>query len=1264
MLPSVSPRSPPEPAEPPSTLLPALPQGPLQPPSPPPCPPVIPPKPPRLLPEFDDSDYDDVPEEERGAPASVMTKEDPLPSRVPRAVRVASLLSEGEELSGDETEDEDDHAYEGIPNGGWPTSGLNPPLRSLIPDLPLHPMDELLGGSTPVTPVIKAGWLDKNPPQGSYIYQKRWVRLDADYLRYFDSNKDAYSKRFVPVACICRVAAIGDQKFEVITNNRTFAFRAESDVERNEWMQALQQAVVEHRAHFRLSSASVLGLRGTEQPDRAGSLELRGFKNKLYVAVAGDKVQLYKNLEEFHLGIGITFIDMNVGNVKEVDRRSFDLTTPYRIFSFSADSELEKEQWLEAMQGAIAEALSTSEVAERIWAAAPNRFCADCGAAQPDWASINLCVVICKRCAGEHRGLGAGVSKVRSLKMDRKVWTETLIQLFLQLGNGPGNHFWAANVPPSEALQPGSSPGARRNHLEAKYREGKYRRYHPLFGNQEELDKALCAAVTTTDLAETQALLGCGAGVSCFSGDPAAPTPLALAEQAGQTLQMEFLRNNQSTEVPRLDPVKPSEKHYSVTLPTVSHSGFLYKTASAAKPLQDRRAREEFSRRWCVLSDGVLSYYENERAVTPNGEIRASEIVCLAVSPLDTHGFEHTFEVYTEGERLYLFGLENADLAHEWVKCIAKAFVPPLAEDLLARDFERLGRLPCKAGLSLQQAQEGWFALTGSELRAVFPEGPWEEPLQLRRLQELSIQGDSENQVLVLVERRRTLYIQGERRLDFMAWLGAIQKAAASLGDTLSEQQLGDSDIPVIVYRCVDYITQCGLTSEGIYRKCGQTSKTQRLLDSLRQDARSVHLKEGEQHVDDVSSALKRFLRDLPDGLFTRAQRLAWLEASEIEDEEEKISRYRELLVHLPPVNRATVKALISHLYCVQCFSDTNQMNTHNLAIVFGPTLFQTDGQDYKAGKVVEDLINHYVVVFSVDEEELRKQREEVTAIVKMRVAGTASGTQHAGDFICTVYLEEKKVETEQHVKIPASMTAEELTLEILDRRNVSVKEKDYWTCFEVNEKEEAERPLHFAEKVLPIVHGLGTDSYLVVKKYQSMEAMLLYLASRVGDTRHGMMKFREDRSLLGLGLPSGGFHDRYFILNSSCLRLYKEVRSHRPEKEWPVKSLKVYLGVKKKLRPPTCWGFTVVHETEKHEKQQWYLCCDTQMELREWFATFLAVQHDGLVWPSEPSRVSRAVPEVRMGSVSLIPLRGSENEMRRSVAAFTADPLSLLRHV
>lgn len=34
-------------------------------------------------------------------------------------------------------------------------------------------------------------------------------------------------------------------------------------------------------------------------------------------------------------------------------------------------------------------------------------------------------------------------------------------------------------------------------------------------------------------------------------------------------------------------------------------------------------------------------------------------------------------------------------------------------------------------------------------------------------------------------------------------------------------------------------------------------------------------------------------------------------------------------------------------------------------------------------------------------------------------------------------------------------MTAAELTCEVLDRRNILVKEKDYWSCWEVCDKEE-----------------------------------------------------------------------------------------------------------------------------------------------------------------------------------------------------------------
>ncbi|XP_059186981.1 arf-GAP with Rho-GAP domain, ANK repeat and PH domain-containing protein 1-like [Centropristis striata] len=1115
--------------------------------------------------------------------------------------------------------------------------------------------------SSQLAAVIKMGWLDKNPPQGALYYQRRWVKLDVDYLRYFDNDKEVYSKGIISTAFITNVTSVGELKFEVVTNNRTFIFRAENEVERNDWVAVLQDCTRGRQRRSTINPYSPL------TPEYQGYLELRGLRSKLYTVVASDKVFLYKNMEDFRIGLGITSIEMNVGNIKETDRRGFDLTTPYRIFSFIAESEQLREQWVDAMRDAIGEALSNSEVAERIWAEPSNSLCADCEAPKPEWAAINLCVVLCKRCAGEHRGLGPSISKVRSLKMDRKVWTEELIQLFLLLGNERVNSFWAANVPPSEALTTSSCSDERRRFITNKYRQGKYRKYHPLYGNQKELNNALCINVQCSDVLETLSLIFCGADVNCSTGMASWPSVLSLANAHSQPLQAEFISHNLNTELPRSEVVGGMEAvHYSAP-PCVSHNSFLFKTASMGRAITERKTREEFSRRWCVLNDGTFSYYESDKNSNPNGALKASEIVCLAVDPPERHGYEHTFELYSESERLYLFGTDDPDSHKEWVKSIAKTFIPASAEPLLRLAFVRIGKLKCKDGLNLQTSKVGWFALVGSTLHAYLENNQGEE-IHLRKLNELSIQQD--NEVLVLVERGRTLYIEGERKLDFAGWCAAIQAAAGSGGDTLSQQQLTETDIPVIVHSCIGYITQCGLTSEGIYRKSGVNSRVAALCERFRRDARSLRLREGEHQVDDVSNTLKRFFRELKEGLFTSEDSSTWLSTASIQEESNKISQYKMLLNRLPRVNKATLQALINHLYCVQRFSELNQMNLHNLAIVFGPTLFQTDGKDFTAGRAIEDLIQHYTLIFEVEEQQLKKQLEEITVIIQVREKLNTKfpSTEPGGHFICTVYLEEKKETAEQHVKIPGSMTAAELTCEVLDRRNIAVKDKEYWNCWEVSDKEEMERPLHYQERVLPILHSFGTDSHLLIKKHLAMEAMMVYLASKGDASKHGMMKFREERSILGLS--TGNFHDRYFILNSSSLRMYKEVRSNRPERDWSVKNLKVYLGIKKKLRAPTCWGLTVLYESkkqEKPEKQQWYLCCDTQSEMREWYATFLSIQYDGNVWPQDglkQTRVSRVLPDARHGNVSLIPLRGSENEMRNSVAAFSQDPLALFRDV
>ncbi|XP_041440596.1 arf-GAP with Rho-GAP domain, ANK repeat and PH domain-containing protein 1 isoform X4 [Xenopus laevis] len=1119
--------------------------------------------------------------------------------------------------------------------------------------------------STQHSVIIKTGWLDKNPPQGSYIFQKRWVKLDLDYLRYYESEKDMYSNGFIKTNFISEVTPCGDQKFEVRTSNRDFVFRAESDADRNDWVKAFKQVVQEKRnrlSTYQPVAASSVGA------DKSGLLELRGFRNKVYVEVVMDKVFLYKSAEDRASGVGLKFIDMNLGSVKDCDRRSFDLTTPYKTFSFSSDSESEKADWVEAMLQSIGEALSNLEVAQKIWSVEGNRRCSDCNGSNPDWASINLCVVMCKRCAGEHRSLGPNISKVRSLKMDHKVWTPELIELFQKVGNAISNRFWAANVPPSEAIDVTSSTQERKKFILAKYREGKYRQYHQLFGNQAELDKALCAAVTTSDLAETQALLFCGADVNCSTCDPAYPTPIKLAEQAGQRLQTEFLMQNRMSEIPRLELGTNIEKEYYVVRPNITHNGFLHKTSSMNRLVTERKSKEEFSRRWCVLSDGVFSYYENNLSSTPNGEIKMGEIVCVAVNPTDTHGFESTFEIYTQSERLYLFAAETPEEAREWVKSITKCFLPLRAEELLSYDFDRIGRLQYKGGLSLERTTIGWFSLYKTKLYMYLEDGDTVDVIHLKKLSELSIK---DKDILVLVAKGRITYILAARKLDFSGWVNAIQKASSSTGDTLSEQQLTGSDVPVLVHKCIDHISQFGMASEGIYRKSGQTSKTTSLLEALKKDARTVVLKEDEHHVDNVSDTLKRFFRGLEEGIFGEHCQ-DWLNVPGIDDECMRFGRYQELLQNLPQVNRATLKALITHLYCIKHFSDENQMNVHNLAIVFGPTLFQTDGQNYKPGRVVEDLITYFRPIFGVSEQELQKQLNVIKAIIKLRDTGKPKHQSPA--FICTVYLEEKGKKSEHSVQIPANMSAEELTKTVLGMRGIHSEATDYWGCSEVDEIEETERPLHFSEKVLHIFHSDRANCNLVVKKHEHMDAMLTYINSRVGDSKNGPIKFREEKSLLGFGVA---FHERYFMLNSTMLRMYREIRSgrraslsaesesHRAEKEWPMKNLTIYLGIKKKMRPPSRNEKCKSDKNDKQEKTQWYLAFDTEKDMREWFAALTFVQH-GSLWPEEGAilRPLRTNLETRLGNMSLIPIRGNENDIRRSLSQLTIDPVSLLGNV
>ncbi|KAI1359622.1 ArfGap-domain-containing protein [Xylaria arbuscula] len=68
---------------------------------------------------------------------------------------------------------------------------------------------------------------------------------------------------------------------------------------------------------------------------------------------------------------------------------------------------------------------------------AGNNVCADCGAPNPSWASWNLGIFLCMRCAAIHRKLGTHISKVKSLSMDS--WTNDQVESMKRTGNAASN---------------------------------------------------------------------------------------------------------------------------------------------------------------------------------------------------------------------------------------------------------------------------------------------------------------------------------------------------------------------------------------------------------------------------------------------------------------------------------------------------------------------------------------------------------------------------------------------------------------------------------------------------------------------------------------------------------------------------------------------------------------------------------------------------------------------------------------------------------
>lgn len=99
-----------------------------------------------------------------------------------------------------------------------------------------------------------------------------------------------------------------------------------------------------------------------------------------------------------------------------------------------------------------------------------NKYCVDCDAKGPRWASWNLGVFLCIRCAGIHRNLGVHISRVKSVNLDS--WTPEQVVSLQQMGNSRARAVYEAQLP--DGFRRPQTDATLESFIRGKYEHKKY----------------------------------------------------------------------------------------------------------------------------------------------------------------------------------------------------------------------------------------------------------------------------------------------------------------------------------------------------------------------------------------------------------------------------------------------------------------------------------------------------------------------------------------------------------------------------------------------------------------------------------------------------------------------------------------------------------------------------------------------------------------------------------------------------------------------
>eukprot|EP00164_Ancoracysta_twista_P002330 GFYU01003080.1.p1 GENE.GFYU01003080.1~~GFYU01003080.1.p1 ORF type:complete len:273 (-),score=41.54 GFYU01003080.1:206-1024(-) len=145
--------------------------------------------------------------------------------------------------------------------------------------------------------------------------------------------------------------------------------------------------------------------------------------------------------------------------------------------------------------------------------------------------------------------------------------------------------------------------------------------------------------------------------------------------------------------------------------------------------------------------------------------------------------------------------------------------------------------------------------------------------------------------------------------------------------------------IPSPVRKAVAWLNAHALNEVGLYRVPGSLTKVKEYRAAFDR-GESVDFPESELP-ENVSGTLTRYLKDIPDSVFTY-KFLSEFQSAQALQGDEHFNRIRELVAQLPEQNYATLDQIIGHFHRVHTNHDVNKMTASNLSLCIYPSVIKS----------------------------------------------------------------------------------------------------------------------------------------------------------------------------------------------------------------------------------------------------------------------------------------------------------------------------------